>query len=172
MARNALLQAWALRQLIGAYKAVTEHVRQWKDTLAAMEHGDPTPWPIFVGFIRLRGTSASHCMCGTSPRMGVCEDIVLWDLPRPACVFLAIFGFETLLIFKGSARRNEEGGRLGRKGLGGGGEGEVRSRDRDLPWSCMARTVTPMFCRTTLLLRLPRSPKTSLRFRGPHWCAG
>ena len=50
-------------EVIRAYKVVTQHVRQWKETLAKMECGDPVPWPTFVDFIGLRRTSASHCMC-------------------------------------------------------------------------------------------------------------
>ena len=66
-------------EVIRAYKAVTvEHVRQWEDTLAKIERGDPVPWPTFVDFIRLRRTNASHCMCGTFQVMGVCEEILLW----------------------------------------------------------------------------------------------
>ena len=62
-----------------ALKAETaEHVRQWKDTLAKMEHGDPVPWPMFVDFIRLRHTSASHCTCGAFQVLGLCEEILLW----------------------------------------------------------------------------------------------
>ena len=66
-----------------ACKPVTpQHVCQWKDTFAAMECGDPIPWPTFVDFIRLRCTSASHCTCGTFQAMGVCEEMLIWLIPK------------------------------------------------------------------------------------------
>ena len=67
------------REVIHAEKAVmAEHVRQWKDALATMEHGDLVPWPTFVDFICLRRTSATHCPCGAFQLIGFCEEIPLW----------------------------------------------------------------------------------------------
>ena len=75
-----------------------EHVRQWTETLAALEPGDPIPQPTFVDFIRLHRTSASHGMCGTFQVMGVCEEILLWLLPKePQFKALPLYSWQYLV---------------------------------------------------------------------------
>ena len=116
---------------------MAKNVRQWKDTLVAMERGEPMPWPLFVDFIRLRRTGASDCTCGMFQVMSVCEEIQLWLILKELQVQL-MYSWRYLVLrpymFSMVSRGVMEPWELRRKGVGGAEVSQVTRNCLGLAW--------------------------------------